>query len=202
MRVRRIWPAALLALAPALAACDGSGFDPQAVDDSSTTPSAPKSAASTSAPPEPTDTATPTAPTSEATSSAPPKPIPAACDLVDAAQLNQRFGMPFGTGKPSPDRTGCSFTAPGEATANVVIGKPDACVPPSEDGTIVEPLTEVAGATKAWWVVSDAPPLRSILHSCTARATLDIHVSYEGPYENDPRNDAIALAEQLLPELA
>lgn len=209
MRVRRTGRAALalagaLALPALLAACDGSGFDPQADDSASVSaePTAPETSASASStPPTPSESATTGDTGSASRSPAPAKPIPHACDLVESAEVGEAFAARFDAGKPSADEKTCTFKAEGYVTAQVVARDASACTPPPEDGTIVEPLSEVAGATRAWWVVSDAPPLRSELRACTATAMLGIHLSYVRDYDNDPRNDSISLAEKLLQEL-
>lgn len=209
MRARRIRPVALLVLAPviasALAACDGSGFDPQADASGSVTaePTAPETTASIpTAPSSPSQSAsTASASPSSSVSSAPAKPVPPACELVGAAEVSQAFGYEFGVGRPTPSPASCTFTDAGKVTAVVAASDHQPCTAPPEDGTIVEPLTEVAGATRGWWVVSDVPPLRSELRACTAGARLEVHLSYVGDYDNDPRSDSISLAEKLLQKL-
>ena len=144
MRARRIRPVALLVLAPviasALAACDGSGFDPQADDARSVTaePTAPESTTSTpTAPATPSRSASTAAASPSTVTSAPAKPVPPACELTDAAEVSQAFGYRFGEGKAVPSPTSCAFTDAGKVTAVVAASDHQPCSAPPEDGTIV-----------------------------------------------------------------
>ncbi|WP_377326013.1 hypothetical protein ACFJIY_12660 [Pimelobacter simplex] len=218
MRLRRTLPAALLLLTPALAACGDDGDGPDA--DASSSPTEPTSDAPTT-PSAITPSATPTSVTSAAPSSAPPAAtLPAACDVVTSDAVARAYGVTVG---PADDGSGatseggsawksddCSFEAKDLVEITVKLtGRGDftkgtfGCPQPNEVGAIVDPADDIAGATKGWWKVSDAPPLEATLRACTADALLDIELDYEDgvDYQGDPRNDSIAFAEQILADL-
>lgn len=218
MRLRRTLPAALLLLAPVLAACGDDGDTPDA--DVTSSPTDPTSAA-TPSPSAITPSATPTTVTSAAPSTAPPAAtLPAACDLVTSDAVAKAYGITVG---PADDGSGatseggrswksddCSFEAKDLVEITVKVSGPGdftqgtfGCPQPNEVASIVDPADDIAGATKGWWKVSDAPPLEATLRACTAGVLLDIELEYEDgvDYQGDPRNDSIAFAERILADL-
>ncbi|TNM38403.1 hypothetical protein FHP29_14160 [Nocardioides albidus] len=212
MRVRRLWPAALLLLTPVLTAC---GDDDPVVED---TPS-----------PSATETSTPAEATS-ATTSAPAQPsssaaaagLPAACDLVTAEDLAEAYGMSFGAPEVGGSDSGsegstggglawtsddCSFEAEGLAEVTVKVTGPEdftqgafGCPQPSDDEGSVEPANDIAGATAGWWKVSSPPDFEGELRACSPKVLLQIDLDYEKgvEYEGDPLNQSVGLAEKLL----
>ncbi|HWJ67804.1 MAG TPA: hypothetical protein VNT31_14105 [Nocardioides sp.] len=215
MRLRRTWPAAVLLLAPVLAACSDDADDPKAGDDASTS-----SSATPEDTPSPSRTPSETA-TSEATTEAPPvSALPAACDLITADDVAKTMGVSFGPAEAGSGTTteqdlewrsdNCSFEATDLVEVTVkVTGQDDfvagtfGCSQPSEIASIVEPADDIAGATDGWWKVSDAPPLEATLRACSATALVDVEMEYEDgvDYEGDPRAQAAQLAEFVLANL-
>lgn len=217
MRLRRTLPAALLLLTPALAACGDDGDGPDA--DASSSPTEPTSDAPTT-PSALTPSATPTEVTSEASPTPPAAVLPATCDLVTSDAVAKAYGVQVG---PADDGSGatseggsawksddCSFEAEDLVEITVKLTGPSGftqgtfgCPQPNEVGAIVDPADDIAGATKGWWKVSDAPPLEATLRACTADVLLDIELDYEDgvDYQGDPRNDSVAFAERILADL-
>lgn len=208
MRVRRLWPAALLLLTPVLAACGDD--EPDATD----TPTDASSATEEPTPTEQTSAAT-TAPTEPATSAA--AGLPGACDVVSADDLAEAYGMPFGAPEVGGDdhtegglawtSDDCSFEAPGLAEVTVKLSGPEdftkgafGCPQPRDDDGIVDPADDIAGATKGWWKVSNPPDFEGELRACTPAVLLQIDLDYdEGvEYEGDPLNQSVGLAEKVL----
>lgn len=210
MRLRRIWPAALLLLLPALAGC--SDDDPGGSDDpTSESPSTPASE-TTSAAPE-TSAAT-------ETTSAAPAGLPAACDVITSDDVAKAFGVSFGPAETGGSGTSegafewqsdtCSFEAEDLVEVTVKLTGPDdfttgtfGCPQPSEIAAIVEPVDDIAGAGEGWWKVSDSPPLEATLRACSEAALVEVELEYEDgvDYEGDPRNQSIAIAELVLAAL-
>lgn len=212
MRVRRAWPVAALLLAPVLAGCsddDEPNADPTPTETVTETPTESSSA--------PTTEAT-TETTTETTTAAPA--LPAACELVTADTLAKALGVTFGPGEiggGSSDENGiawksdnCSFEAEDLMEVKVKITGPDdftagafTCPQPTEVGAILEPADDIAGATKGWWKVSDAPPLEATLRACSETVNVDVDFDYEDgvDYEGDPRQQAALLAEHVLGSL-
>lgn len=223
MRVRRIWPAALIVLSPVVTGCatdddtDRDAAEPigsATTDTSSATTSAPTSSAPTSQPP-PTTT-----PTSSATGTAPAAPLPDPCTVVSAVDVQAAYGVTFseGTAVATDHRergsswtsAGCAFTATDLVEVTVELVGPDdftagkfGCVQPPEQGSIIEPVDDLAGADRGWWRTSDAPPLAATMRACTSTVLLDVDLVYEDgvDYEGDPRNQSAALAEKVLARL-
>ncbi len=212
MHLRRLWPAALLALAPVLAACGGDDGD--SGDDATPTPT-PTSSAPVTPTEEPTTDDATTAPTTEAAT------LPAACDIVSATDVADAYGVTVGPAEVGGGGTSegdlawssddCSFEADDLVEVTVKLTGPDdfsqgafGCPQPGEIASIVEPADDIAGATDGWWKVSDSPPLEATLRACTDAVLLEIELDYEDgvDYEGDPRNQSIGLAEQLLTTLA
>lgn len=209
MRVRRLFPLAVLLTAPVLVACDGSGVDLSA--DSSPTPTvseSPQPSASVSE----SDDASPTE-ASSATESAvpvtsePPTDLPLqpqpACEVVSAARMKQAYEVTFSAGKSAQAGLGCTFVAKDLVTATVVVTDDSACVAPPERGNIIQPVDDIAKATKGWWVVSDAPPLKALLRACANGVTVDINLAYEDgvDYDGDPQTQSGGLAGEILGQL-
>lgn len=213
MRVRRTWPVAALVLVPVLAGC---GDDEPADEPDST---------ETSSSPSVTPTPSPTATETTETSSAPPTSqapaLPTACELVTADTLAKALGVTFAAGEPGGGGTdeggkawksdNCSFEAEDLMEVTVKLTGPGdftrgafGCVQPSEVGSILEPATDVAGASDGWWKVSEAPPLEATLRACSADLNVDVEFEYEDgvDYEGDPRQQAAQLAEHVLAALA
>lgn len=212
MRVRRLWPAALLMLTPVLAACGDD--EPDAADD----PTAESSATEESSPTEAT-TAPPTSAPAEPTTSA-AAGLPAACDLVTADDLAEAYGMSFGAPEVGGDDTSerglawtsddCSFESPGLAEVTVKLTGPEdftqgafGCPQPADDEGVVEPAQDIAGASGGWWKVSSPPDFEGELRACTATVLLQIDLDYEEgvQYEGDPLNQSVGLAEKILQTL-
>jgi len=211
MRVRRLWPAALLVLTPALAAC---GDDEPGEDGPSAEPS-PTAASSTVTTPTAAPSSTPAAP-----STAPAAGLPAACDVVSADDLAEAYGMSFGApevGGGSTSEQGvewssdnCSFEAEDLAEVTVKLTGPEdfakgafGCPQPPEVGGSVEPVRDIAGASGGWWKVSNPPTFEGELRACTDAVLLEIDLEYEEgvQYEGDPVNQSIGLAEKILAAL-
>lgn len=216
MRLRRLWPAALLALAPVLAACGDDEPDADGTDDPTT------SAAPTTATPSETPTEAPT--TSEPpveTSSVPPaSDLPAACDLVTGNDIAKAMGVSFGPAEIGGGTTSeqdlewrsdnCSFEAEDLVEVTVkVTGPADfvkgtfTCAQPSEIASIIEPADDVPGSSEGWWKVSDAPPLEATLRACSTTANVDVDLDYEDgvDYQGDPRQQAAQIAALVLANL-
>ncbi|MCX6398771.1 MAG: hypothetical protein NTX33_02425 [Propionibacteriales bacterium] len=210
MRLRRIWPAALLLLVSALAGCsDDGGVDGSGVPTPTETTSSP--AAATSSPAAPTSTA----------SEAPPEPtLLPACDLVTTDDVAKAFGVSFGAAEPGSDTSSeldlrwtsstCSFEAPDLLEVTVHVTGPDdfnqgtfGCPQPNDAVANVEPVDDIAGATDGWWRTSQAPPLEAALRACSATALVEVELEYEDgvDYEGDPRNQSVAIAELVLAAL-
>ncbi|WP_436701949.1 hypothetical protein [Nocardioides sp. BYT-33-1] len=205
MRVRRLWPAALLLLTPVLAAC---GDDDPDADDAPTAASSPTEETSpTEAPPS----SPPTAPAPPAST------LPAACDVVSADDLAEAYGMPFGAPEVGGDDSSenglawtsddCSFESAGLAEVTVKLTGPEdftqgafGCPQPADDDGIVEPAADIAGATGGWWKVSNPPEFEGELRACTDAVLLQIDLDYEDgvQYEGDPLNQSVGLAEKIL----
>ncbi|MDQ6526367.1 hypothetical protein RB608_22290 [Nocardioides sp. LHD-245] len=209
MRVRRLWPAALLLLTPVLAAC---GDDDPDADD---TPTAASSPTEETSPTEVPPSAAPTAP------STPASTLPAACDVVSADDLAEAYGMSFGApevGGDDSDEQGlawtsddCSFESAGLAEVTVKLTGPEdftrgafGCPQPADDDGIVEPAADIAGATGGWWKVSNPPEFEGELRACTDKVLLQIDLDYEDgvQYEGDPLNQSVGLAERILTAIA
>ncbi|MCR1785477.1 hypothetical protein KVF89_23265 [Nocardioides carbamazepini] len=207
MRVRRLWPAALLLLTPVLAAC---GDDDPDADDTSTAESTPTEATPTPTP-TPPPSSTPTAPSSAAGT------LPAACDVVSAADLDEAYGMPFGAPEVGGGSTteqdvewssdDCSFEADDLAEVTVKLTGPEdfvkgsfGCPQPLDVTGVVEPAQDIAGATGGWWKVSSPPEFEGELRACTDAVLLQIDLDYEEgvQYEGDPLNQSVGLAEKIL----
>lgn len=217
MHVRRTLPAALLLLAPVLAACGDGDESPDA--DVTSSPTTPTSDAPTT-PSALTPSATPTEVTSAASSAPPAATLPAACDLATSEAIAKNFGVTVGpaeVGGGGSSEGGrewksdnCSFEAKDLVEITVKLTGPGdftkgafGCPQPTEVAAIVDPADDIAGATKGWWKVSDAPPLEATLRACTAGVLLDIELEYEDgvDYQGDPRNDSVAFAERILADL-
>ncbi|WP_028656464.1 hypothetical protein [Nocardioides sp. J54] len=214
MRLRRLWPAALIALTPVLAAC---GDDDNEPDDDATEPSsqAPSPTEATSATEEPTQA------TSEPTSEPPAADLlPAACDLITGDDLAKAMGITFGPAEPGGGTTSeqdlewrsdnCSFEAEDLVEVTIKVTGPSdfvkgtfGCSQPSEIASIVEPADDIPGATDGWWKVSDAPPLEAELRACSATANVEVEMEYEDgvDYEGDPRQQAAQIATHVLNNL-
>jgi len=215
MRVRRLWPAALLLLTPVLAAC---GDDEPDADDAPSTASTPTEAVS------PTEATEPTAPSSTpaATTSAPAAGgLPAACDVVTGDDLAEAYGMPFGAAEVGGDdhseaglawtSDDCSFESAGLAEVTVQLTGPEdftqgafGCPQPADDDGIVDPADDIAGANGGWWKVSNPPDFEGELRACADAVLLQIDLDYEDgvQYEGDPFNQSVALAEKILATIA
>lgn len=222
MRVRRIWPVAVLLLSPVLAACgdDGDGDDGSEETTTSAAPTQTTSDAATeSSTPATTDTASEEP--EDPTTSAAPADLPSPCDLVGEADVTEAYGVTVvqdgvGSGTTSEQdlewtSENCSFQAQGLVEVTVRLTGPDdfkrgnfQCPQPGDIAAIVEPVDDIAGARKGWWKVSDSPPLRATMRACTATANIDIDIDYEDgvEYEGDPRNQSVALMEKALTSLA
>lgn len=217
MHVRRTLPAALLLLAPVLAACGDGDDAPDA--DATSSPTTPTSDAPTT-PSANTPSATPTTVTSAPSSAPPAAALPAACDLATSESVAKNFGVTVGPAEAGTDTTreggrawksnDCSFEAKDLVEITVKVTGPGdftkgafGCPQPAETGAIVDPADDIAGATDGWWKVSDAPPLEATLRACTAGVLLDVELDYEDgvDYQGDPRNDSIAFAERILADL-
>lgn len=212
MRLRRLWPAALLALAPVLAACGDDEPDADGPDDPTT------SAAPTDAVTEtPTQASSATQPPVEVTSEPPASDLPAACDLVTRDDVEKAMGVSFGPAELGGGTTSeqdlewrsdnCSFEAEDLVEVTVKITGPAdfvsgsfTCAQPSEVASIIEPADDVPGSTDGWWKVSDAPPLEATLRACSPTANVDVDLDYEDgvDYEGDPRQQAAQLAGLVL----
>lgn len=213
MRLRRLWPAALLALAPVLAACGDDDPETGGSDDPTTS-----AAPTTDAPPE-TPTEEPSvSETPVETSSAPPaSDLPAACDLVTVNDVAKAMGVSFGPAEIGGGTTSeqdlewrsdnCSFEAEDLVEVTVKVTGPSdfvkgtfTCAQPSEIASIIEPADDVPGSTDGWWKVSDAPPLEATLRACSTTANVDVELDYEDgvDYQGDPRQQAAQLAGLVL----
>lgn len=193
MRLRRLWPAALLALAPVLAAC---GDDEPDAAEQSTTSDAPTTE---TASPTPTEASSATEPPVEVTSEAPASDLPAACDLITDGDVSKALGEAVSAGTASGADT-CTFSG-STVTVTVSVGEPGTCVQPSDSDGNVEP-SEVAGATTSWWKTSSAPPLVALQRACAKHANVDVALSYSTPsYEGDPSAGSAQLAALVLASL-
>lgn len=195
MRLRRLWPAAVLVLAPVLAACGDDG-DP----DTEPTPSAtPTSEAATPTPSEtPTSSAmtpTTTPPTVEPTTAG----RPPACDLLTDGDVSKALGETVAAGKATGADT-CTFTG-STVTVKVSVSGPGACTQPADTDGNVEP-SDVAGAKTSWWKTSSAPPLVALQRACAKDAKVDVALTYSTPsYEGDPSAGSAQLAGLVLASL-
>lgn len=213
MRLRRLWPAALLTLAPVLVAC---GDDEPAADgaDDPTTSAAPTTDAASETP---TEASSATEPPVEVTSEPPASDLPAACDLITANDIAKAMGVTFGPAETGGGTTiegnlewrsdNCSFEAEDLVEVTVkVTGPADfvegsfGCAQPSEIASIIEPADDVPGSTDGWWKVSDAPPLEATLRACSETANVDVDLDYEDgvDYQGDPRQQAAQIAGLVL----
>lgn len=209
MRVRRLWPAALLLLAPVLTGC-GDDEDPDGTDDATPTQA---TSSPTSAPTEATSTATEPSPSASAG-------LPAACDVLTSDDVEKAFGVEFDAGRGGTGTTGeqdiewtsdnCAFVAKDLVEVTLRLTGVDdftkgafGCPRPSEIGAILEPVDDIAGADEGWWKVSDRPPLEATLRACAPSALVEIDLEYEDgvDYDGDPRNQSVALAELVLSAL-
>lgn len=213
MRLRRLWPAALLALVPVLAACGDDDPEADGADDP-TTSAAPTTEPTT----DPTTAATSASePTTEATSEPPASDLPAACDLVTGDVVAKAMGVTFGPAETGGGTTSeqdlewrsdnCSFEAEDLVEVTVKITGPSdfvkgsfTCAQPSEIASIIEPADDVPGSTDGWWKVSDAPPLEATLRACSKTANVDVELAYEDgvDYQGDPRQQAAQIAGLVL----
>lgn len=213
MRLRRLWPAALLALAPVLAACGDDEPDP--VDDP-TTSAAPTTDPATATP---TETTSATEPPVEETSEPPAADRPQACRLLTSGDVAKAIGVPFGDGVPGHGKVTekgtswttdeCTFTSEGLVEVRIEVSGPAdvtagkfGCIQPSDADGNVEP-SSAAGATKAWWKTSATPPLVATLRACSAAANVDVTMTYvDGTdYPGDPSQQAPQLAGLVLSSL-
>lgn len=211
MRVRRLWPAALLLLTPVLAACGDD--DPDADDTATETPSATEASSPTEATSAPTSA--PTEPSSTAAAG-----LPMACDVVTADDLAEAYGMSFGAPEVGGGGTSegdlewssdnCSFESEGLAEVTIKLTGPEdftrgafGCPQPRDNDGIVEPAADVAGATGGWWKVSNPPEFEGELRACTPQVLLQVDLDYEDgvQYEGDPFNQSVGLAEKILATL-
>lgn len=194
MRLRRLWPAAVLVLAPVLAACGDDGKP-----DAEPTPSAtPTSEAPTPTPtetPTPSATATTTVPTAEPTSST---RLPT-CDLLTDGDVSKALGETVATGKPAGAGT-CTFAGK-TVTVKVTVRDAGPCTQPDDSDGNVEP-SDVAGAKTSWWKTSSAPPLVALQRACSKQANVDVDLAYSTPsYEGDPSAGSAQLAGLVLASL-
>lgn len=213
MRLRRLWPAALLALAPVLAACGDDEPDTDGADDPTTSAAPTTDAASET----PTETSSATEPPVEDTSAPPAADLPAACDLITRDDVQKAMGVTFGPAELGGGTTteqdlewrsdNCSFEAEDLVEVTVkVTGPADfvkgsfTCAQPSEVASIIEPADDVPGSTEGWWKVSDAPPLEATLRACAPTANVDVDLDYEDgvDYQGDPRQQAAQIAGLVL----
>lgn len=215
MRVRRLWPVALLLLTPVLAACgddeDGPGGEPP-----SSSPPLPSDSVST--PDVPSPTTSPTDASTTATSAA-PGALPSPCDVVSAADVTAAYGETFvrdGLGGGTTSQQGiewtsknCNFEVDDRVEVTVKLTGPGdftkgsfQCVAPSDISGIVAPA-DVTGATSAWWKTNEAPPLEATLRACTDSVIVEIEIEYDDgvSYEGDPQNQSAVLAEGILAKL-
>lgn len=212
MRLRRLWPAALLALAPVLAACGDDEPDAGGADDPTTS-----AAPTTEATESPTESASTTEPPTEATSEPPASDLPPACDLITRADVEKAMGVTFGPAELGGGTTteqdlewrsdNCSFEATDLVEVTVKVTGPGdfvkgafSCPQPLEIASIIEPADDVPGSTEGWWKVSDAPPLKASLRACSESANVEVQLEYEDgvDYEGDPRQQAAQLAGLVL----
>ena len=211
MRLRRLWPAALLALAPVLAAC---GDDEPDAADEPTTSAEP----TTDAPSQtPTEESSATEAPVETTSAPPARDLPAACDLITGDDIAKAMGVTFGPAETGGGTTSeqdlewrsdnCSFEAEDLVEVTVKVTAPSdfvkgsfTCPQPSEIASIIEPADDVPGSTDGWWKVSDAPPLEATLRACSTTANVDVDLDYEDgvDYQGDPRQQAAQIAGLVL----
>lgn len=220
MRVRRMWPVALLLAAPALAACGDDSENGSEDTTTSAAPTATTSEASTEVTTDATD-ATTDATEESAPTSAAPAGLPAACDVIGQDDVSAAFEVEFvqdgvGSGTTSEQdlewtSDNCTFVAEGLVEVKVKLTGPDdfergtfQCPQPPDIGAIVEPVDDIVGADKGWWKVSDAPPLEATMRACTATANVDIDLEYQDgvDYPGDPRNQSVVLIEQVLANLS
>jgi hypothetical protein len=228
MHLRRLTPAALLLLAPVLAACNGNDDgqdDGRGAASDASSPSTPASAESTPASPTPTtaSSATSASATTSApveVTSAPAAGLPAACDIVTADDVAAAYGVTVGPAEVGGGSTSegartwssdnCSFEAPDLVEVTVKLSGPEdfskggfGCPQPSDISGVVEPADDIAGASRGWWKVSNPPHFKASLRACTKTALLEIDLDYKDgvDYEGDPRNQSAALAERLLATL-
>lgn len=218
MRLRRLWPAALLALAPVLAACGDD--DPEAADEPTTSAAPTDTATTDTATATPTEASSATEPPVEVTSEPPASDLPAACDLVTGNDIAKAMGVSFGQAEVGSGTTteqdlewrsdNCSFEAADLVEVTVkVTGPADfvkgsfTCPQPLEIAAIIEPADDVPGSTDGWWKVSDAPPLEATLRACSATANVDVELDYEDgvDYQGDPRQQAAQIAGLVLANL-
>lgn len=213
MRLRRLWPAALLALVPVLAACGDDEPDADGADDPTTSAAPTTDAASET----PTEVSSATEPPVEVTSDPPASDLPAACDLITANDIAKAMGVTFGPAEIGGGTTSeqdlewrsdnCSFEAEDLVEVTVkVTGPADfvkgafSCPQPPEIASIIERADDVPGSTDGWWKVSDAPPLEATLRACSATANVEVDLDYEDgvDYQGDPRQQAAQIAGLVL----
>lgn len=211
MRLRRLAPAAVLLLAPVLAACGDD--EPDGTED-------PTSAAPTTstAPSTPATTPAATETTSEATVEPPPAAV-AACDLIAAGDVGKVMGVTFTAGSPDTEdekeggaswtASECSFEAKDLVEVSVRVAGADAfasgklaCPMPSDAEGTVEPR-DVTGADKAWYKISPPPNFAGVVRACSADALVEVELDYEDgvDYEGDPGDQASRLAAFVLANL-
>ena len=211
MRLRRLWPAALLVLAPVLAAC---GDDEPDAADEQTTSAEP----TTDAPSQtPTEESSATEAPVETTTAPPARDLPAACDLITGDDIAKAMGVTFGPAETGGGTTSeqdlewrsdnCSFEAQDLVEVTVKVTGPSdfvkgafTCAQPSEIASIIEPADDVPNSTDGWWKVSDAPPLEATLRACSRTANVDVDLDYEDgvDYQGDPRQQAAQIAGLVL----
>lgn len=197
MRLRRLWPAAVLVLAPVLAACSDDG-DPDT--DAEPTTSATPTADAPSPTPTPTPTPSATETTSEASAEPPAADRPATCDLLTDGDVSKALGVTVAAGKPAGE-AGCTFVGKGTVTVRVEVTDPGTCPQPDDSDGNVEP-SQVAGATTSWWKTSSAPPLVALQRACAKDANVDVALTYATPsYDGDPSAGSAQLAGLVLASL-
>lgn len=210
--VRALLPVALIALAPAVAACGDD--DAKATDDVSTSSSSPVDRSTDASTATSADTSAPATVSSSAPTGG---SLPAACDVVKKIDIATAYGVTPAAGQPATGGNGtgstdgdsfewstdeCSFTAKDFLTATLALAgqddfqSPFGCPPQTGDVTKVK----VKGADQASWSVDTPDPLDATLRVCTDQAVFDITLEFEPGYqhEGDPQAQTISLAETVL----
>lgn len=218
---RTLLPAALLALAPVLAAC-GQGDDAEAKDDSAPSSGSAVDRTSEAASDASSETASDTASSATTTSAPPPgDDLPAACELVEKIDIATAYGVTPQQAQPSQGASGtgstdgeqyswttdeCIFTAKKFLTATIAIAGPadfstDFGCPEQSASSVVK--TKVKGADQASWAVQSPDPLDAELRVCTDEVVLDINLEFEPAYqhEGDPQAQSVGLAQTVLERL-
>ena len=192
------------------AVVSGCGDDTDSNDDDTPPSSSPDSPGETTDASSSATTGTTTG-TTEATAG-----LPAACDVVTAADVEAAFGVPFG--EPSIGGGGtteqdlewqsddCNFEAEDLVEVDFALTGPDdftagefQCPKPRAIASTVTPA-QVPGASEAWWEVDDSPPVEAMLRVCTAGYNFEIELEYEDgvDFQGDPMQQSVALAETAL----